>query len=969
MRGIVQVLTTVVCLTPSLAWAQAVVAGRVTDAKGVSLAGVRVEASSPVLIEKSRRSTSDASGRYRIEGLRPGVYTITFVLAGYRTLQLDATELSGTRTLVLEPQLLVGPSPDYGYTPSVIDARSATRQIAIDDSTITSIPNTRNYNSLLVVVPGVTTDREDVVVDPLMTSFPFHGGRLYEGRLFVDGMSVGSAPHGGQPAHYIADVGNAEEVVFTTSGGLGEVETGGVVMNIVPKQGGNRTRASVFFSGTNDSMQGDNYSEELRAQGVSQGPIVTHAWDLDAALGGSITRDRLWYFVSGRRQSLRRTIPGLYFNQNAGNPASLLYVPDFTRAANSDRTWDNAGVRLTARATEGSIFSVFHDEQAICRTCDGATSSTGLPDALVSPEAQGVGDFQPQRFTQASWTVPATTRLFVDADLARSAYGWGNSERDGNNRGLVRVIGTPQFGGSAIAFRSQDWNDNRTATTTWRASMSWWTGAHTIKIGYQGLFASDDRTFQSNDQNVTYRASNGVANQITQVISPFTTHARVAQSSAYLQDQWTAGRLTIQAALRYDRVRSWFPEQHIGPSRFLPSPIVFPKTDGVDAYQDVTPRAGVAYDLSGDASTVVKISGGKYLEGASTNGIYGDLNPANRVVRSVNRGWTDSNLNQVPNCVLESSAGNGECGTITSTIPLGGLLTNSFDAYLTDGSNVRPSDWSIGASVEREVLPGSVLEVGYHRRWFDGFTVADNVLVSSADFQQVSATAPQNDNLPGGGGYTIGPLYLQNAASFGRFLQVTTSTDAYGNQSQRSDSLDVFFNARMPLGLTLQGGSSTRWTFSNSCEIRSAVPESAPLNPYCDVASGALTQFRGLAAYTIRRADVLIGAVYQNKPGPAIVANGSVFAGFSTFSPFITVNLIEPGTLYGKRISQLDLRAAKILRFGQSRAAVGIDLYNAFNSSSALTYSTGYLSFSDLPVLPTSVMAPRVLRIIVDVNF
>ena len=57
--------------------------------------------------------------------------------------------------------------------------------------------------------------------------------------MTVDGLNIGNPPGGNQPPAYVADVGNAQEVTFTTAGGLGESETAGLVMNIVPKTGGN----------------------------------------------------------------------------------------------------------------------------------------------------------------------------------------------------------------------------------------------------------------------------------------------------------------------------------------------------------------------------------------------------------------------------------------------------------------------------------------------------------------------------------------------------------------------------------------------------------------------------------------------------------------------------------------------------------------------------------------------------------
>jgi hypothetical protein len=970
MRALVY-LALVVCLLPSSAIAQGIIEGDVRDASGRPVAGALVEAQSTALIEGAREVRSDASGRFRLEALPPGSYVVTIIRSSFKTLEIQGVELSSSRTAVVRAELMAG-APQETVTSvhdaTVVEVRTATRRMSITNDVIRALPTRRNYKSLLVLMPGVTTDRDDMVIDPLPATFPIHGGRLNEGRLFIDGMNAGSAPNGGSPAHYIVDAGTADEVTFAVPGGLGEVETGGLVLNIVSKQGGNAFRGTAFVAGNSEGMDSQNIDDRLRAFGVPH-PPSTRAWEVSASIGGALARERAWYFVSGRRQTLRRLVPGLYSNQNAGNPAAWQFTPDFARPVYSERTWDNAGIRLTLLATPKNRFSVFHDEQAICRSCDGATAANGLPDATVSLEAQGVGDVTPQRFEQVSWLSTPTNRLLFEAGYARNAYAWGNSERDDNDRSLIRVSGSPPLSGQLITYRSQDWFENQTALQTWQGAASLRAAGHSIKVGYQGLFATDDRTFQSNDQNLTYRISNGVPTGLTQVISPFTLLARVSQTSAYVQDQWARGRLSVQAAVRYDRVRSWFPEQQIGPTRFLPAGLTIPETSGVDAYSDITPRLGGVFDVAGNGMTALKISAGKYLEGAGTTGIYYDSNPAANLLRSVNRGWTDINVNFVPDCNLDSPLANGECSQAASTIGLGQPIPVSFDPELLSGSGVRPSDWRIGASVEQQILPRASLEIGYVRRWFDGFTVGDNVLVSPADFQTVSATAPTSASLPGGGGQSIGPFYFQSAASLPGFQQVTSPADRYGQQSLTSDALDVIVNGRTAFGLTFQGGSSTRWTTSDSCEIRAAVPESSPLNPYCDTSTGALTQFRALATYTIPAADVQIGAVYQDKPGPPIAANATLFLGAPV--SITTVNIIEPGTLYGERIAQLDLRVAKVLRFGRRRAAVGIDLYNALNSSDALAYTSSFVQFvnAEFPARPTSVMSPRLLRITADVSF
>ena len=104
---------------------------------------------------------------------------------------------------------------------------------------MTLMPNT-------VVAGGAASD---VQVVPGMVVFGSAGGRGNEGRLQVDGLSVGSAFNGAGVSSYIPDVGNAQEIAMTTSGGLGEAEVGGPALNIVPKTGGNSIKGSFYASG------------------------------------------------------------------------------------------------------------------------------------------------------------------------------------------------------------------------------------------------------------------------------------------------------------------------------------------------------------------------------------------------------------------------------------------------------------------------------------------------------------------------------------------------------------------------------------------------------------------------------------------------------------------------------------------------------------------------------------------------
>ncbi len=1010
MRAAVKVVVVLasVVLIPLTASAQAVITGTVRDTSGAILPGVTVEAASPALIEKVRTAVSDGTGQYRVEDLRPGTYSVTFTLPGFSTFKREGVELTGSFTATINADLRVGALEETvtvtGESP-IVDVQSARRETTLNSDVIRSIPSVRSYNAIVVVVPGVVTNLNDTVTGTATTQFPIHGGRNNEGRMTIGGLNIGNPTGGNQPPGYTADIGNAQEVTFTTSGGLGESETAGLTMNVVPKTGGNTVSGALFFSGTSEDLQANNYTDALRLAGLSSPIPLSKVYDLNAAVGGPILKDRVWYYANARTQGSTRGIASVYYNQNLGDPTKWTYVPDLNKPAYNDRTWENASGRLTWQLTPRNKVGGFWDEQRVCRKCTGMNQGITDP-ARVAPEGVGIGGTIPMRVAQTTWSSPVTNRLLLDAGFGATYYGWGNFERKDNpTRDLIRVqeqcaAGCAANGGiPGLVYRSQDFGTNYSGSYNWNGSATYVTGAHSMKFGYQGTFLTDDRIWSTNDQNLTYRLNNGVPNQITQSISPWVNTSRAGWTAFFAQEQWTRGRLTLQGALRFDQAGSWFPEQKIGPTRFLPTAITFAETRGVDSYRDITPRIGVAYDLFGNGKTALKFNLGKYLEGVGIQLNYVNTNPTLRMPRStgqfgtagVTRTWTDANSDFVPNCDLLNpqaqdlrGTGGDFCGVISNLRFGQNVLTDNFDPGLLSGWGVRASDWSMGFSVQQQIAPRMSVEVAYQRRSFAGFTVSDNLLVGAADYSTYSVTAPQDPRLPGGGGYTVSGLYDVAPALAGQINNLVTDSKKYGDAYQYFNGVDVTLNVRTRGGLTFQGGTSTGQNVADNCDIRQSLPELSvgiggglvgsnvsPTSPYCHVAYGVLTQLRGLASYTIPKLDVQVSGVMQSKPGAQLSANYAVPA--TTIAQQlgrpvagnpanVTINLLEPGSRYGDRLNQLDVRLGKILTFGGKRTVVGVDLYNVLNASTILTYNNTFVPNGSW-LQPVTVLTARMARV------
>jgi hypothetical protein len=971
-------VTATVCLSlliiPAVVLAQGTITGTARDTSGAVLPGVTVEATSPALIERVRSVVTDSTGQYRVVDLRPGTYTVMFTLPGFSTVKHEGIELSGQFTATINADLPVGTLAEAITVTGeslVVDLKSARREQVVNRELLTAIPSARTYQTMVALAPGVTTTGgQDVggLNSPATRAFGIHGGPATEGRVMVDGMNAGAARGGAGVSNYQVDVANAQELAYTLSGGLGEAETGGPIMNVVPRTGGNTFAGSFFFSGANSAMQWSNLTQELRVAGLVDPNELIKTWEVNGAIGGPLIRDRLWFFLSTKNQGTRLYVSGMYYNKNAGDPNAWTYEPDLNRRAIYDGTWINVPLRLTWQATPRNKFNIFWDEQRMCLECEAGGPAGGSP--TVAPEASGgTWDTDFQRFHQMTWSSPVTSRLLAEAGYGhvRTKYGRQNANAD-----LIRV--TEQRGAiPGLDYRAGGWLRNLTTTPRWRAALSYVTGAHNMKFGYEGQFLSTDGGTYFPFPSLDYRFDNGVPDRLTMRVNPLLNNDRVKGTALYAQDQWSVRRLSVQWAVRYDRAWSYNVEGPFGPSRFVPDGIVLPATTGVDAYNDVSLRGGMAYDLFADGKTSLRVSAGQYRDALQVGGIYIANNPIALRVTSTNRSWTDADSDFVPDCNLMNPARNGECGPWSNQNFGSSVPGRRYDQRLRDGWGVRPTDTQLAAGIQREILPRLTAEVTYHRRWFGNFTATDNVLVHPSDYSPYSIVAPVDPRLPNGGGYTIDDLWDINPTSFGRVDDFVAPSEDYGKQIRYWHGVDLNISGRMRNGLMFQGGTSTGRLVTDDCDVTPKLD--SPIRRFCRVVAPFATQFKGLMSYTIPKVDVQVSSTIQSLPGPSLAADLVVPTAqveqtlgrrLSGSANSVTVNLIAPQTVFGDRINQVDFRVAKVLRFGSRRAQVGIDIYNVMNSNVA----QGYLqTFGPTWLRPTSVIDARFARVSGQIDF
>jgi hypothetical protein len=374
---------------PSTVFAQASIAGVVKDASGAVLPGVTVEASSPALIEKTRSVVTDATGQYKITDLRPGTYTVGFSLTGFSTVKREGIELTGSFVATVNADLKVGAIEESitvtGETP-VVDVQSVKTQQVMTSDVLTAIPTARNYQNLHVLVPGVTvaSGNQDVggTSGDNQIFFSAHGGAVYDSRLLLNGLNVMAPQVGGGRTMYVPSVGTSQEVSVTTSGGLGESETAGVVVNVITKDGGNAFKGTIFGTGATQGWASSNYDQALKDRGLRAPNNVKNVYDYEGALGGPFRRDTLWFFGQARYHGAANYIAGMFFNKNAGDPSKWTYDPDPSHQVVQDQYWLSESLRVTWQATPRNKVAASYEDQLRCVGCKESGTSTSSPEAI-----------------------------------------------------------------------------------------------------------------------------------------------------------------------------------------------------------------------------------------------------------------------------------------------------------------------------------------------------------------------------------------------------------------------------------------------------------------------------------------------------------------------------------------------------------------------------------------------------------
>ena len=932
-------------LAPGTARAQSAIAGVVKDTTGAVLPGVTVEASSPVLIEKIKTASTNEAGQYRVVDLRPGTYKVTFTLTGFSTVVRDGVVLEANFTAPINVEMRIGTVAENvtvtGESP-VVDVQTSARREVVTQDLLQAIPTGRNFQLMAGTVPAVTTGVFDVGGSSAMWtggSLLVHGSQTRDSRVLIDGMVADAMFGGGQCSCIYDNEAQTQEMAVSVSGGSAENQTAGVLVNRVPKTGGNRFDGEFIGLFSNEHWQGQNVDQSLIDRGITIPAKLYQLYDYNYSAGGPIKRDRLWFFISGR-------------NWASNSYVASTFNPDGTQAVD-DNFVKSFPFRLTGQVSRANRLTALFDWANKVR----GHRNLG---AGVSPEAAITQGQPAAHVAQAKWTSTISSKLLLEAGynntFLRTVYRYEPEVRFGAcHTAFVNCAAGTDYGDVAHV-------DTLRSTTTMAApsangsgtgpaqqplqshvvmaSLSYVTGAHSFKAGLQQRWgwAKDLRDDVNGDLNQRYR--NGVGFEVQTFNTPFENIADVnADLGLFVQDTWTTRRLTLTPGLRYDYFNSSIPAQTAPAGRFVPARS-FDAIENVPNWKDVSVRMGAAYDLFGDGKTAVKGNVGRYIQSEGP-GFASTYNP---LVFSIDtRTWIDRNNDDI---AQESELGG------TSNTTFGVRRNQNADPNIT-----RPFQRVYDIGVQRELRPGVALTVSYNKRTYHEITWTDNLAIAAPDYILYTVPDPRADHA----GQTL-PVYSVRSAVFGLVNELDTNSP---NNRRTYNGVDVSLNLRLPRGATLYGGTSTGRVRAVTCDV-----EDANSLRFCDQTQSDVpwqTLFKVSGTYPLPH-GVRVSASYQSTPG---TERSILYQVTRTLVPQMTqssqnVRLNEPGSSYNDRVNQLDVNLTKSIRVDRIDIRPELGMFNLLNGSAVLNQVN---TFGPTLDRVNTILAPRLFRLGVTVKF
>jgi hypothetical protein len=895
-------------------------------------------------MQGTRTTVTGEDGTYRFPAVPPGEYRITYELNGFGTVVRDAIRVTLGFTATVNVELKVATLEETvtvtGESP-VVDTASTATSTNFDYQRLASLPNARDFWTVLAAAPSIQVARIDVAGSAAGTQTPYsaYDTKSDQHRPMVEGIVN---TEGTNAAGWYYDYGSVDEVSVGTGTHGAEMPTPGVLTQFISKSGGNTYKGRFYADYQSEDVQAKNIDDSFvrLCPGSNCGNLVpsdlnrlTGYHDVNADIGGFITRDRLWWYFSVRDQNIQSRLPnfpvkpfetGLRNISGKGTYSlstnnKLIGYAGWGRKSQPNRMDTYLIGALTARhSAEDSTWQQLYWGH----TYKGEWNSVLSDSAFV--EVRG-GQFKyvwpNYRYTEA----PAYQDL-------------GNSVVSGGNRdGWFRTPERNQMLGSLSYFKDG------------------WGGSHNFKFGSEILHETftDERGVGVDGNvpgDVLHVLNNGNAAEVILFQTPSKSENGLWTYSGYAQDTWRVNeRLTLNIGLRFDRYTTFLPEQSGPPvGRFTTQQVDFPAIDNLLTWNLWAPRLGATYDLFGNGRTVAKFNFGRYWWNPGTS-IATDTNP-NAPDWFRRHAWTDRNGNRLWDP--------GEEGQLNTS--RGGVGSAVVDPDLDDQVTDEIATW-----LEHEIVTNVGMRMGYVYRRIGNLNVLFN---ANRPFDAFNVPITIRDPGIDGALGTADDATLQgfNLSEAARVLPVLNRRQNLPGESE-FHNLEFVVTKRATGRWSLQGSFGYRWNLDNDTgyfgnNLRTL---QAPANP-----NETINTTDGRYEFTTYSAKVngTFRAMYGIRLTPALrFQSGQPYG--RTFLATATngINygsqriLAEPiDTRRQDHITVFDIRVEKDIRFVGRTLSPFMDLYNISNSDAASNINwSGGSSFQ----LPSTIIGPRIMRV------
>jgi Carboxypeptidase regulatory-like domain len=917
-------------ISPCRSVAQGVgaIGGTVVDASGAVLPGVTVTLSNRAgSIGGNQSAVSDDRGAFQFLRLVPGTYSVRAELSGFKTAGQDAVVVNADATSRVDLKLEIGALSEdvtVSGTSPLLDTTSAQRQVTLTKELLESLPNRSDVWAAARVVPSIVLNKVDVGGTEafLQSSATVHGSSNENG-ILIDGMDVSNLDGNGTQAIMYPDPYAFEEMSYQAgSAGTAVSSKGGLLFNMVTRTGTNQFHGGGMFNGANNSMFSQNYSDELKKQLLSSVPpaalaanpnIVPGAdivliYDLGGWLSGPIVRDKLWFSGTYHRQRLDQYLLGNY----DANGKQVL----------DDNLMWTTTAKVAWQVTQSAQLSYFNNLQykLIGHRNGGGT--------FADSAARNLNDKYPD-VHQVKFTTPWRSHFVIDASYSR----FRADDKFGQR---------PEVADDAISHFDSVTNTYTVALPTYRdlntardqviSGISYFSGAHDVRLGYQFMNASQaSSTWSTSGMRATFRSGRPdsvntynvpILSTLEKIPVAYTPHYR--DHGLYIQDKWIATRrLTINAGLRFETTYGWQPAACQVETLFVQAQC-FPEIKGAPDFKALVPRVSAVYDVFGDGKTALKVAAGRYDIPITLSGVL-KLNPLGAT--NDTRVWTVCAPGQTSACDLN-----------------GDLLPQLNELGVSSGFNFGQNN-RFGPDLAWPYSTEFSIELQRQLPW--------NMVVSGSYTRRVTRRniGPRNMAVPTD---TYIPLVVTEVNS-GRQVTVYNQNPALRGKVDglwsNEPSLDTGFNGadftvirRLSQGWSVAGGAS----FGKS---------TGDIYPTTNVTTADLNnpnfQYRyGLfgndVPYSYRASGVyefpweistsFTAQYYAGFPELTTVSVGNNTVALTQGTTSITVE--ERGTTRLPAVWSLDLSVRKFVHVGTTRFEPRIDFYNLTNAATILGRTT-----------------------------